>query len=109
MFKNCFTETVSYLNKSYPLPMYFDKWRILDREVFVKHQNKFLARKLHIAFFNSFCEKVSSAKLDDVVLWKSGVGVCINKFFYWTYDHEMQAVVTRKIEKDFIIMRLKGE
>ena len=107
--KNCFTETIAYLNKSYLLPKYFDKWRILDREVFVKNQNKFLARKLHIAFFDSFCEKVNSAEMDDVVLWESGVGVCINKFFYWTYDHEVAAVVTRKIEKDFIIMRLKGE
>ena len=107
--KNCFTETIAHLNKSYSLPKYFGKLRILDREVYVKNQRKFLVAGLHFSFFESFCKKVSRAQLDDVVLWANGIGVCINQFFYWTYDHELQTVVTRKIEKDFIIMRLNNE
>jgi len=108
IMKNCFTETIAYLNKDYDLPEGWGKWKTLDREVFVKNQNKFLARGDHINFFASFCNKVTSAKFDDVVLWKSGVGVCINKFFYWTYDHELAEVVTRKIDKDCTIMRIKN-
>lgn len=109
MFKNCFTETIAYLNAKYALPVGWGKWQTLDREVFVKHQNKFLVRKDHINFFASFCQRVKSAKTDDVILWDRGVGVCINQFFYWTYDHEVQAVVTRKIENNAILMRLNYE
>ncbi len=107
--KNCFTETIAYLNKKYTLPVGWGKWKTLDKEVFVKHQNKFLVRKDHINFFDSFCQRVKSAKADDVILWDRGVGVCINQFFYWTYDHDKKSVVTRKIENDAILMRLNYE
>ena len=106
--KNCFTEAIVYLNKKYDLPEGWGGWKTLDRDVFVKNQNKFLARQDHVRFFASFCNKVTSAKTDDVVLWKSGVGICINQFCYWTFDHEESAVVTRKIDKDCTIMRLNN-
>ena len=106
--KNCFTEAIAYLDQKYDLPDVWGKWTWRDIEKFVKHQNKFLARKDHINFFASFCKRVTSAKLDDVVLWQSGVGICINKFFYWTYDHEEEAVITKKIDKECIIMRLNN-
>ena len=107
--KNCFTETISYLDQKYDLPQVWGKWTWDDLESFVKHQNKFLARKDHIGFFSSFCDQVKRAKKDDVVLWDRGVGVCINPFFYWTYDHIQKAVVTRRIENDAILMRLNHE
>ena len=49
--KNCFTETISYLDQKYDLPQVWGKWTWNDLEAFVKHQNKFLARKDHIGFF----------------------------------------------------------
>tara|TARA_B100000768_G_scaffold172980_1_gene181770 strand:+ start:8164 stop:8490 length:327 start_codon:yes stop_codon:yes gene_type:complete len=107
--KNCFTEAIAHLNQNYKLPAGWKKWNTLDREVFVKNQNKFLARKDHINFFKSFCDEVKSAKADDVVLWDSGVGICINRFFYWTYDHSQQKVVTRKLDREHILMRLTYE
>ena len=42
--KNCFTEAIAYLDKNYQLPEGWGGWKTLDRDVFVKHQNKFLAR-----------------------------------------------------------------
>jgi len=107
--KNCFTEAVAYLNKNYDLPEGWGKWKTLDRDVFVKHQNKILARKDHYNFFASFCKQVDSAETDDIVLWDHGVGVCINRFCYWTFDHTVQAVVTRKLDSGCTLMRLKNE
>jgi hypothetical protein len=107
--RNCFTETISYLDQKFDLPQVWGKWTWSDLETFVKHQSKFLARKDHYAFFASFCKPVKNAQADDVLLWDRGVGVCINQFFYWTYDHTEAAVVTRKIERDATIMRLNNE
>nr|BAR33987.1 hypothetical protein [uncultured Mediterranean phage uvMED] len=107
--KNCFTETISYLDHKYDLPQVWGKWTWSDLEAFVKHQNKFLARKDHIGFFDSFCQRVKHAQADDVILWDRGVGVCINQFFYWTYDHIEKGVVTRRIENNAILMRLNHE
>ena len=104
--QNCFTITYKYLSQKYDLPKSWRNWKEADMKTFVIEQKRFLARKEHFAFFKSFCKPVKKAKKDDVVLWDRGVGVCINKFAYWTYDHEVKAVITKKINKDCLLMRI---
>ena len=41
--KNCFTETISYLDQKYDLPQVWGKWTWNDLEAFVKHQNKMMS------------------------------------------------------------------
>ena len=106
IMKNCFTTTYKYLSQKYVLPTSWRNWNEADMDSFVIEQKRFLARRDHLKFFKSFCHRVKVGQKDDVVLWDRGVGVCINKFAYWTYDHEVKAVITKKINKDCLLMRI---
>lgn len=105
---NCFTTTFKYLNLRYALPQSWKGWTIKDMETFVKDEKKFLGRKDHIAFFRSFCEKVKTAKKDDIVLTRKSVGVAINRFTYWVYNEDLGRVEHLNLDKDCLIMRINN-
>jgi hypothetical protein len=107
---NCFTVVIRYLNVRYSLPSGWGKYTldINDMDEFVKDEKRFLAKKHHIGFFKSFCDKVNTAKKDDIVLTRISVGVAINRFSYWVYDENLCRVVHSKLGKDCLIMRVKN-
>lgn len=108
MMNNCFTATYNYLNLRYTLPQQWNGWTVKDMDKFVKDEKKFLGRKDHIAFFRSFCEKVKTAKKDDIVLTRKSVGVAINRFTYWVYNEDLDRVVHKKLNNDCLIMRVNN-
>lgn len=104
---NCFTVAISYLNKRYVLPK---GWRgytldVDNMALFVKEEKRFLAKKHHIGFFDSFCTSHKKAKKDDVILTRTSVGVAINRFCYWVWSEDLGRVVHKKIDKECLIMR----
>lgn len=104
---NCFVAVYKHLDKLYGLPHKWHGYTVDDMDLFVKDQKKFLARRDHIAFFRSFCERVKSAKKDDIVLTKGSVGCAINRFTYWVYSEDTKGIIHKKIDKDCLIMRFK--
>ena len=104
---NCFTVVYNYLQKHYKIPAVWKGLNINDNmDLYVIKQKQFLAKKQHIAFFNSFCTIVKRAKKDDIVLTKFTVGIAVNKFSYWLYDEGTKRIGCEALNKDCIIMRL---
>jgi len=104
---NCFTVAIYHLNTRFKLPKGWGKYTldVNNMDYFVKYQRRFLAKKQHIGFFNSFCTQVKKAKKDDVVLTSTTVGVAINRFAYWVWSEDLGCVVHKNINKDCLIMR----
>lgn len=107
---NCFTVVVQYLSVRYPLPKGWNDYKldVNNMDEYVKNEKKFLAKREHIGFFKSFCNKVKTAKKDDIVLTKTSVGVCIDQFTYWVWSEDLKRVKHSKLNKDCIIMRLNN-
>lgn len=103
---NCFTTVYNYLNLRYILPKEWNGYTNKDMDLFVKDEKRFLAKREHIGFFRSFCDKVKDAKKDDIVLTKTSVGVAINQFTYWVYNEDLERVEHKKLDKDCLIMRI---
>lgn len=110
MSHNCFTVVIQYLSVRYPLPKIWKDYviNVNNLDEYVKNEKRFLAKREHIGFFKSFCKKVKTAKKDDIVLTKTSVGVAINKFTYWVYNHDLERIEHNKLDKDCIIMRLSN-
>jgi hypothetical protein len=108
MINNCFTTVYYYLNERFIIPHEWNGWTVADMDIFIKDQKKFLSRKDHICFFRSFCEKVKTAKKDDIVLTRTSVGVAINQFTYWVYNEDSKDIEHKKLNKDCLIMRVNS-
>jgi hypothetical protein len=110
MMINCFTVVINYLNGRIVLPGGWGDYTldINNMDLFVKNQTKFLAKKQHIGFFKSFCNRVKTAKKDDIVLTRTSVGVAINQFTYWVWSEDSNSIVHKKLNKDCLIMRVKN-
>ncbi len=108
MMTNCFTVVINYLNLRFVLPSGWGEYTldINNMDLFVKNQTKFLAKKQHIGFFKSFCNRVKTAKKDDIVLTRTSVGVAINQFTYWVYNEDLQRVEHKQLNKECLIMRV---
>ncbi len=105
---NCFTVAIYHLNTRFKLPKSWGKYTldINNMDYFVKYQRRFLAKKQHIDFFDSFCTQVKKAKKDDVVLTPTSVGVAINRFTYWVWSEDLGRVVHKQLNKECLIMRV---
>ena len=106
--KNCFTTVYEYLRTKYVVPTEWNGYTDKDMELFVKQEKRFLAKKQHIGFFKSFCERVKTGKKDDIVLTKTSVGCCINQFAYWVYNEDLQRIEHKILDKDCLIFRING-
>lgn len=108
--RNCFTVTIHHLNLFFDLPSGWKNYKldVKDMDLYVKEQRRFLARKDHIGFFESFCDKVGKAQKNDVVLTKTSVGVAINRFAYWVYNEDSGHIEHKLIDNDCLIMRVNN-
>lgn len=108
--RNCFTVVIKHLNLYFQLP---DGWKGYNLDVnnmdqYVVDQKRFLARRDHIGFFESFCHKVGRAERNDIVLTKTSVGVAINRFAYWVYNEDLGHIENKMLDKDCLIMRVNN-
>ncbi len=105
--RNCFTVAYNYLNVKYGLPTEWEGYTPADMDLFVEKQGMFLAKKQHIKFFKSFCDRVKSARKDDIILTKTSVGVAINRFSYWVWVEKVDKIEHEILDKDCLIMRIR--
>lgn len=105
--RNCFTVVYNYLNVKYGLPTEWEGMDNSNMDLFVKDQKRFLAKRQHIKFFRSFCDRVKSARKDDIILTKTGVGVAINRFSYWVWVEKTDKIEHEILDKDCLIMRIR--
>jgi len=107
---NCFTVAINYLNVRYSLPSGWNDYTldVNNMDLYVKNEKRFLAKKEHIGFFRSFCDKVKTAQKDDIVLTKTSVGVAINRFTYWVYNEDLERVEHKMLDNNCLIMRINN-
>jgi len=105
---NCFTIVYNYLLVKYNIPKSWGGYTNEDMDKFVSLEKRFLAKKKHYLFFESFCHEVNSADKDDVVITKCSVGVAINKFTYWVWSEDKGRVIHKKIDKDCLLLRMNN-
>ena len=106
--ENCFTKVYKHLSKIYNIPKEWNGYTDKDMKLFCDNEKKFLAKKDHIKFFRSFCNKVDNAQKDDIVLTRTSVGCAVNRFIYWVWSEDRHTIVLKKLDKDCLIMRINN-
>ena len=83
--ENCFTFVCSELEKhKIKVPIEWGGFSRVNKKLFIVDYKYFLENKLHYEFFYSFCNKVSTAQKNDIILDNDGIGIAINRFKYMT-------------------------
>lgn len=111
MKHNCFSYSYERLKAVYGdrIP---SKWRCYDEssfEHFSLNASKYLAKKVHLSYFSSFCYSVPFAEENDIILNKSGIGIAINQYKYMTLRLRDGKPCLVDIDKKDKIMRVKDE
>jgi len=110
MQHNCLTYSYSVLEqRGYNLPKEWRGYTKDDFEWIANNASKLLARKTHISFFSSFCDEVSEAKKNDIILTDTSVGVAVNKYKYITLRLRGGKPCLVDIDKKDMIMRTRDE
>lgn len=111
MKHNCFSYSYERLKSVYGdrIP---NEWRCYseaDFQHFSINASKYLARKIHYSYFESFCDSVSFARENDIILTKDSIGIAINQYKYMTLKLRSGKPCLVDIEKKDKIMRVRDE
>ena len=78
-----------------------------DKKEFIKDYKYFLKQRLHIEYFESFCDKVEVAKKGDVILNNLTIGIAINNRTFQTIREKNGKITIEPIGKN-LIFRLRN-
>lgn len=105
---NCFTYTYRMLKKAeFKVPKAWDRYTDKDMRKFIVEYETFLSNKVHYAFFESFCEYVEDAVLNDIIIDDNGIGIAVNRYKYMTIAENSGKVTMDNITRDKKILRVK--
>ncbi len=107
---NCFTYVYKTLKREgYCLPVSFGGYTMKKPEDILLDYQHILDEKIHYAYFESFCDYVSKAEPNDIILHKQGVGIAVNDMMYVSILYNPLRRVIQKIRKGHKVLRIRRE